>query len=389
MKKLLTQRAKRLEPSPTFALDARVKQMQKEGIPVINLGIGEPDFETPAYIKKAGIQAIEEGYTHYTQTAGMLELRQALSNKFQVDNGLVYQPSQILVGSGSKPILYCAFQVLCEKGDEVIVPVPTWSSYVEQVKLTEATPVFIHLEPPFKLRADMIEQKISPKTKVILLNTPSNPTGAIIEKEELEKIAQLAIKNNIWVVTDEMYEKIIYGGKHISIASLGKQIYEQTITINGFSKTYAMTGWRLGYAGGPQEIITHMSHLQGQLTANASSISQRGGLAALTGPKKEIEKMMREFARRRELLIQELTQIPEFAVTPPEGSFFFFIGIKKLLGGKYSSSIAWCEALLQKKHVAVIPGEAFFAPGFFRLSFAAPFEKLEEGVKKIKEFIYE
>lgn len=389
-KTTLTKRIQRLEPSATFAIDAIVKAMQKEGICVINLGIGEPDFQTPDYIKQAGIQAIEEGFTHYTSAAGMLELREALSEKFEKDNKVSYTPTQIVVGSGSKPILYCAFQVLCEKGDEVIVPVPTWNSYVEQIKLAEATPVLIHLKPPFTLTSKMIEKVITPQTKAILLNTPSNPTGAMISQKELQNITRLVAKKDLWVITDEMYEKIIFeNAKHVSIASLGKEIYNRTITINGFSKTYAMTGWRLGYAGGPQEVISAMANLQGQLTASASSISQKAALAALKGPTKPVEKMIAEFGKRRELLVELLRQIPQLLVTPPEGSFFMYVGIEKLLGKKYPTSASWCESLLQEKHVALIPGEAFFSPGFFRLSFASPIENLQEAVKRIKEFINE
>jgi aspartate aminotransferase len=389
MKTILTKRIRQLEPSPTFAFDSKVKAMQKNGISIINLSIGEPDFTTPSFIRKAAITAIKEGFTHYTQIPGIPELREAIARKLEEDNKIIYTSSQILVGSGAKPILYCAFQVLCEKGDEVIIPVPTWSSYVEQIKLTEAKPIFIHLKPPFKLTAKMVEEKITKKTKAILLNTPSNPTGAIIEKEELEKIAKLAIKHNMWVITDEMYEKIIYGAKHVSIASFGKEIYDRTITINGFSKTYAMTGWRLGYAGGPEKVIKAMTDLQGQLTASAPSISQKAGLMALKGPKGPIQKMIKEFAKRRRVLIRELTKIPQLEITESEGSFFFFIGIQKLLGKKYPTAIAWCEALLKEKQVAVIPGEAFFAPGYVRLSFAAPIEKLKTAVGRIKEFINE
>lgn len=389
-KSLLTKRIQRLEPSATLAIDAKVKAMQKEGISVINLGIGEPDFQTPEYIKQAGIQAIQEGFTHYTLTAGITELREALSQKFLKENKIAYTPSQIVVGSGSKPILYCAFQVLCEKGDEVIVPVPTWNSYVEQIKLTEAKPVFIHLKPPFTLTSKLIRQALTSKTKAILLNTPSNPTGAMVSKKELENIAALAVKHNLWIITDEMYEKIIFGkAHHISIASLGKDVYQQTVTINGFSKTYAMTGWRLGYAGGPQEIITAMANLQGQLTASASSISQKAALGALTGPTQPVEEMIEEFAKRRDIVVESLQQISQLLVTPPEGSFFIFVGIQKLLGEKYPTSTSWCEALLQKEHVALIPGEAFFAPGFFRLSFASSIENLQEAAKRIQEFVNE
>jgi len=299
MKTVLSPRIQKLNPSPTFALDEKVKDMQKKGIDIINLGIGEPDFDTPVFIRKEAIRAINEGFTHYTQTAGIPELRKAISEKFKKENNIDYQPSQIIVGSGSKPLLYFAFQALCEKGREVVIPVPTWSSYVEQVKLSGTTPVFLPLEPPFKLTAKAAAKKITAKTSVILLNSPSNPTGAIIEKGELKKIADLANKFKIWVISDEIYEKIIFGGKHVSIASLAKNIYERTITVNGFSKTYAMTGWRIGYAGGPQEVITAMSNLQGHVTANASSISQMAAYAALTGAKTPVRKMVQEFTKRR------------------------------------------------------------------------------------------
>jgi len=388
-KSTFAKRIQQLEPSPTFALDEMVKQMQSKGTSIINLGLGEPDFNTPSHISAAAIHAINDGFTHYTQTAGIPELREAISQKFQADNNIAYNPSHILVGAGSKPLLYFAFQALCQKGDEVIVPVPTWASYVEQIKLTGSKPVLLHLNPPFKLTAKALEGKITPSTKAILLNSPSNPTGAIIDKKELEKIAKLALKNDVYIISDEIYEKIIYSGEHISIASLGKQIADRAITINGFSKTYAMTGWRIGYAGGPSEIITAMTNLQGQLTANASSISQKAALQALIGTNDPVSAMIREFAKRRAFLVSQLSQIAELEVIPPEGSFYFFVGIHKLLGGKYRTSADWCADLLSQKKVALIPGEAFFAPGFFRLSFTTPLEKLEKAVKKIKEFINE
>lgn len=386
---MFSKRIQNLMPSPTFAIDAKVKNLEHGGIRVINLGLGEPDFETPDLIKHAGIKAIEEGFTHYTQAAGIPLLREAIAKKFKNDNNIDYQPQQIVVGAGSKFILYMAFQTLCQKGDEVIVPIPTWNSYVEQVKLSEATPVFIKLHPPFKITAKAIKKKITSRTKVILLNSPSNPTGAMIDEEELNKIASLAVSKNIWIVTDEMYEKIIYGKKHVSIASLNREIYNRTISVNGLSKTYAMTGWRIGYAGGPQEIITVLVDLQSQLTTNASSISQKAALCALEGSEKLYKGMIEEFKARREYLIKSLSSIKDFDVTQPEGSFFFFVGIKKLLGKKYKTSTQWCEDLLQRKQVAVVPGEAFFAPGFFRLSFAADISTLKDAVKKLEEFIYE
>ncbi len=386
----LSKRILNLEPSPTFAVDALVKELQKKGSSVINLGIGEPDFETPSHIKTAAIKAIRDGFTHYTATSGIPELKEAIVSKFKNDNQIHYQPDQIIVGSGSKPLLYCAFQVLCNPVDEVIVPTPAWSSYVEQIKLAGAKPILLPLNPPFTLTADHLKKVITKRTKIILLNSPSNPTGAILEKKELEKIAQLVVQKKLWVVTDEMYEKIVFKGLHISIASLGKEIAERTITVNGFSKTYAMTGWRVGFAGGPSEVIGAMVNLQGQLTANASSVSQMAALAALNGSQKEAANFAEEFSKRRKLLIDLLSQIPSLMpLTIPSGGFYFFIDIRQVLNKKYPSSALWCQGLLAEKKVAVIPGEAFYAPGFFRLSFVAKRPILEEAVKRIGEFINE
>ncbi|HYK08723.1 MAG TPA: pyridoxal phosphate-dependent aminotransferase [Candidatus Eisenbacteria bacterium] len=387
MRKILTKRIQQLTKSPLLKMDSKVKAMQRAGIEVINFGRGEPDFQTPLPIKQAGKDAIETGFSHYTATAGIPELREALVEKFRKENHITYDQSEIIIGSGTRPLLYIAFQVLCEKGDEAIVPLPTWGTYVEQVKLSGAAPVFIRLVPPFKLTAKEVERKITSKTKVLLLNSPSNPTGAIIEKEELQKIAQLAIKHGIWIIADEMYEKLLFKGKYISIASLNKKIQQHVITMNGFSKTYAMTGWRIGYAAGPKEVISSMVDLQGHLTANASSISQKAALG-FTKSEKEVVQMVAEFAKRRTFLAKELVKIPQLDVTIPEGSFYFFIGIKRLLG-KNQSTMDWCERLLEKKHVALIPGEAFLSPGHVRLSFAAPIEKLRLAVERIKEFINE
>lgn len=388
MKTILTKRIQGLTQSPLLKMDARIKAMQRAGVDVISLGRGEPDFQTPLPIKKAGTRAIKEGFSHYTSTAGIPELKEALVEKFRKENNIIYDVSEIIVGSGTRPLLYIAFQVLCEKGDEAIVPLPTWGTYIEQVKLSEAKPVFIYLKPPFKLTSRDVKEKITSKTKVILLNSPSNPTGAVIDEKELRKIARLALKHNIWIIADEMYERLLFTGRHASIASFNKKIREKVITMNGFSKTYAMTGWRIGYAAGPKEIISSMVDLQGHLTANASSISQKAALGFVQS-EKEVVRMIAEFSKRRAFLLQELLKIPQLEVTVPEGSFYFFIGIKSLLNKKYATAVLWCEALLDTKRVGLIPGEAFLAPGYARLSYASPIKRLKIAVKRIKEFIHE
>ena len=383
---MLVHRARVLLPSATLAVDALAKQLEEKGKPVINLTLGEPDFATPANIGKAAYKAIKEGFTHYTATAGILPLRNAIAEKLKKDNNVSYEPSEIIVGVGTKQILYNAFQVLIDEGMEVIIPTPTWSTYVEQVKLALGKPVLVPLKPPFKLKAQDIEPYINKKTKVIILNSPSNPTGAVIEKEELVKIARLAIEKNIYIVSDEIYEKLIYEGTNYSIASLGNEIKDLTITINGFSKSYAMTGWRIGYGAGPKEIIKAMTSFQGQKTSNTSSIAQMAAIEALYATQQPLKKMKQEFERRREYLIKEFSSIRGITFTLPEGAFYFFVNIKKLLK-KGETSFKWCERLLAKKYVAVVPGEAFCAQGYFRLSYAASMENLKEGIRRIREYI--
>ncbi len=384
---MISKRIQQLKPSPTLGLDAKVKKIQTAGIFVINLGLGEPDFVTPWHIRKAAITAIKEGFTHYTVTAGIHELREAICKKLSEENEIFYCPSEIAVGVGTKQLLYHAFQVLCEEGDEVIVSAPTWSTYVEQIKLSGATPVLISLKSPFRLTVEDLFRRITPKTKVILLNSPSNPTGAMIEKEQLIKIAKLAVEKNIFVISDEVYEKITFGKKNYSIASLGKKIKELTVTINGFSKSYAMTGWRIGYAAGPKEIIDAMVSFQGQTTSNTSSIAQKAALAALAGSQRPVELMRLEFERRRGYLIRELSKIKAISFIPPDGAFYFFVSIKQLLGKHFNSSEKWCQKLLEEEKVAVAPGEAFMCSGYFRLSFTASMGQLKEGVRRISSFI--
>lgn len=384
---MISKRIQELKPSPTLGLDAKVKRFQVEGIFVVNLGLGEPDFVTPGHICKSAITAIKEGFTHYTVTAGIPELKEAICKKLAEENGIFYHPLQIVVGVGTKQLLYHAFQVLCEEGDEVIVPIPTWSTYIEQVKLSGATPVLVSLRPPFRLSIEDLEKRITPKTKVILLNSPSNPTGAMIERKELIKIAKLAVEKGIFVVSDEIYEKITFGEKHYSIASLSKKIKELTVTIDGFSKSYAMTGWRIGYAAGQNEIINAMVSLQTQTTSNTSSIAQKAAIEALVGSQRPVESMRLEFERRRGYLIKEFSKIKKVSFVPPSGAFYFFVSITQILGKRFRSSEEWCQKLLEEEKVAVVPGEAFMCPGYFRLSFAAPMKQLKEGVRRISSFI--
>lgn len=383
----LAKRVTTLTPSPTISLDTKVKALKQQGQEVINLGVGEPDFDTPSHIKKAANDALKAGFTKYADPQGIIEVRTAIADKFKRDNNISYDQSEIIVGAGSKQLLYSAFQVLCDQDDEVIIPIPAWLTFVEQVKLAGGKPVLVKLQPPFKVTADTIAKHITKKTKILLLNSPSNPTGAMIDPVELEKIAALVIKHNLWVISDEIYEKLIYTQRHISIASLNEKIKSRTITMNGFSKSYAMTGWRIGFAGGPKEIITAMTGLQSQTVGNIPVFLQKGALTALTEKQTSVVEMHQEFAKRREFLIRSCLEIKGLSFADPEGAFYFFISIEELLDKKYKTAAEWCEALLEQENIAVVPGEAFLYPDYFRLSFAASMDDLKEAVERIKKFI--
>ena len=378
-----------LTPSPTVTLDSRVKIMQSEGIPVINLGVGEPDFDTPKHIQKEAIVKMREGFTHYSQVAGITELRKVISDKFMKDNNISYELSEVMVGMGSKPLLYLAYLSLLDKNDEVLIPIPAWNTFAEQVKICGGKSVFIALKPPFKLTAVDVEKKITKRTKILLLNSPSNPTGAMIDHPELENIAKLAIKYGFYIISDEIYEKLVYSSKHISIASLSKKIKQQTITVTGMSKAYAMTGWRIGYAGGPVNVINAMVGLQSQIASSAVTFIQHGAIEALGGNQKPLISMHEEFIARRKYIITSLKSLSGITIIEPEGAFYVFASIERLLGKKYKTSAVWCEALLEQQRIAVVPGEAFFYPGYFRLSFAASLQNLKKAVLGIERFIKE
>lgn len=384
---MLSRLSSNLNPSPTVSLDSRVKSMQAQGIEVVNLGVGEPDFDTPIHIQEECAKAIKKGFTHYSEASGLLGFRNSIIRKFNEDNKIDYDLSEIIVGLGSKPLLYLSYLALLDRGDEVIIPTPAWNTFAEQVRICGGKPVFIKLTPPFKLTAEDVAKSITKKTKVLLLNSPSNPTGAMIDRVELEKIADLSLKHNFYIISDEIYEKLVYKGLHTSIASINKKVKDRTITINGLSKAYAMTGWRVGYAGGPKEIIQAMINLQTQISSSAATFSQVAGVKALEGTKQPLKKMHHEFEKRRTYVVSELKSISGISVVDPEGAFYVFVSIQKILNKKYKTSSIWCEALLEKQKVAVVPGEAFFYPGYFRISYASSMESLKEAIKRIKDFI--
>lgn len=390
----LTKRAQSISPSPTLAITAKAKAMQAEGIDIIGFGAGEPDFDTPEHIKQAAVKALSEGFTKYTPTAGMPPLKKAICDRFKADSGLEYDPSQVIVSCGAKHTIYNIVQVLCEAGDEVIIPAPYWVSYPEMVRVAEAAPVFIDTSEKdnFKITPALLSKAITKKTRLLILNSPSNPTGQVYSKAELEAIAKIAVDKNIWVVSDEIYDKLVYGGVEcVSIASLNPQIKAKALVVNGVSKSYAMTGWRIGYVAGDKEIIGAMSNLQDHSTSNPASISQRAALAALTGPQDEVKKMAAEFEKRRDYMVERLNKMPGISCLLPPGAFYAFPNVSKLFGKSYNGkpikdSMGLTELLLTEAKVAVLPGIPFGADGYLRLSYATSMKNITGGMDRIEEF---
>ncbi len=377
-----TDRVKRVEPSATFAIVARAKEIKEKGERVINFAAGEPDFDTPDFIKKKAITAIKENRTKYTPVSGIKELKEGIVHKFKSDNNLNYNPSQILVSTGAKQCLYNFFQAVCQKGDEVIIPSPYWVSYPEIVKLCSATPVIVPTQKDnnFKIDLSSFDSYLSAKTKVIILNSPANPSGAVYSFSELNKIADIAVKRHINIISDEIYEKLIYGKPHISVASLSADAYKLTVVINGVSKAYAMTGWRIGYAAGNKEIIAKMSVVQSHSTSCPNSIAQYAALAALNNNDYPQE-ILSEFKKRRDYAVDRLREIG-ISYIKPEGAFYVFCELNSKLDSK-----AFALRLLEKEAVAVVPGVAFGKENWIRISFAASLEDIEEGMKRLGRFI--
>ena len=390
---ILSSRARALKPSPTLAINAKAKSMQAQGIHVISFGAGEPDFDTPDNIKRAAVKAIEEGFTKYTAVGGTDELKDAILHKFKRDNGLTYKRSQVIASSGGKHSFYNLTQALLEGGDEVVVPSPFWVSYPPMVALTGATPVIVETreENDFKMTPPDLEKAITPRTKALIINSPSNPTGSTYTKEELEKISQIALAHNVFVISDEIYEKIVYDGfQFTSIASLGEEIKKRTIIVHGVAKTYAMTGWRIGYAAGPEEIIAAMSNIQSQSTSNPNSIAQKATIEALVGPQEAVAKMVAAFLERRNYIVDRLNELPDVSCYKPAGAFYVFPNFSSYYGRSYqgkriSNSTQLADFFLDVARVAVVPGVEFGADPFERLSFATSMEDIQEGLDRIEE----
>ncbi|MBM7581455.1 aspartate aminotransferase [Caldicoprobacter guelmensis] len=386
-----------ISESLTLAIDAKAKKMKSEGMDVVGFGAGEPDFDTPSFIREAAKEALDRGMTRYTPVAGIAQLKEAICRKFKEDNGLDYKPNQIIVSNGAKHSLYNAFQAILNPGDEVIIPSPYWLSYPELVKLSDGVPVFVETreEDDFKLRPEDFKKAITSKTKALVLNSPNNPCGCVYDRNELEAIAEIAVENQIFVVSDEVYEAMVYdGAQHISIASLGPEIKDLTIVVNGVSKTYAMTGWRIGYAAAHEDVVKIMSNVQSHTTSNPNSIAQYASLAALTGPKDEVKAMVAEFDKRRRFMVERINSIPGLSCRTPKGAFYVMMNISEVIGKTYKGrriegSLSFADALLDAQMVAVVPGIAFGADNFVRLSYAVSLDNIKKGLDRIEAFIKE
>ena len=387
----LSDRVRRLAPSFALGIHYRYKEMLRQGKDVVSFGVGEPDFDTPAHIKKAGIEATEQGWTKYSVTPGLPELREAIGFLLKKRYGLEYEPAEILVSVGGKHAMVNAMIALLNPGDEVLIPVPAWFSYAESVKLVDAVPVFVptRKEEEFQLKADALSQKITPKTKLLILNSPCNPTGSMMEEEELVKIAALSIKHEFYIIADEIYSEIVFDNrKHVSIANLDAKVKERTITINGFSKAYAMTGWRVGYAAGPRPIISAMGDVQGHFTSGTNTMAQKAAIAAVYGPQEFIREMVREYDRRRRYIVKRLNSIPGISCFYPHGTFYAFPDVSGLLnrtlrGKRIQNTFDLGNYLLETEGVAVVPGSAFEGEGHLRLSFACSMEVIESGCDRL------
>lgn len=374
-----------LSPSMTLAITSQAKALKKQGVDVLSFGAGEPDFNTPAHITAAAIEALNTGKTRYTESAGLIELREAIAAKFLIDNGLQYDPSQISVNCGAKHSCYNAIAAVVNPGDEVIIPAPYWTSYPEMVKMVGGIPVIVEtkLENDWKITPEEFEDAMSPMTKMIIINSPGNPTGAVYSREELKALGEIAAGEDILILSDEIYEKLVYGEeKHVSIASISKEIFDHTITINGFSKAYAMTGWRLGYTAAPKKIADAIDTIQSHTTSNPTSFAQYGAIAALQGDQQIVADMRDEFDVRRQYMLSRLQGIKNLKVMEPKGAFYFLVGIEQI-GIK---SVNFCEKLLSKGKVAAVPGVAFGAEYTLRFSYATGLDVINAGMDRFEEF---
>jgi len=391
----ISRRAAAIAPSMTLAIDAKAKELKAAGESVIGFGAGEPDFDTPLHIRQAGKDALDKGMTRYTPAAGMPELKKAIAEKLARENGLTYQPSDIVVSCGAKHSLFNVFQCILNEGDEVIVPTPCWVSYPEMVCMAGGVPVFVEgkEDRAFKPAIESLAAAVTPKTRALVLCTPNNPNGHVYNKAELEAIAQLAVAHDFVVISDEIYEHLVYDGERVpSIATLGDEIKKRTVVVNGVSKSYAMTGWRIGYTASCAELAKVMGNYQSHATSAPATMCQVAAMAALNGSIEERDAMREAFDTRRKLLVNGLNAIPGLSCGLPGGAFYVMLNATGVLGKAYEgqtidSSMAFCEKLLEVQKVAVVPGEAFFAPGTCRLSYATSQQNIEEGLRRIAAFV--
>ncbi|MEH2043244.1 pyridoxal phosphate-dependent aminotransferase [Nostoc sp.] len=382
----LAARVSQVTPSLTLAIAAKAKALKVEGIDVCSFSAGEPDFDTPAHIKAAAVKALDEGKTKYGAAAGEPKLREAIAHKLKIDNSLDYKSENVIVTNGGKHSLYNLIVALIDAGDEVIIPAPYWLSYPEMVTLVGGVPVIVPTDATtgYKITPEQLRKAITPKTKLFILNSPSNPTGMVYTPDEIKALAQVVVDADIFVVSDEIYEKILYdGAEHISIGSLGKEIFDRTLISNGFAKAYSMTGWRIGYLAGPVEIIKAASTIQGHSTSNVCTFAQYGAIAALQSPQDCVEEMRQAFAKRRQVMLDRLNAIPGLSTAKPDGAFYLFPDISKT-GLK---SLEFCDALLEEHQVAVIPGIAFGADDNIRLSYATDMATIEKGMDRLEKFV--
>ncbi len=396
-KRIISKSVAGISPSATESTSFLANQLKRQGIDIISFAQGEPDFDTPEHIKKASIKALEEGFTKYTDVPGIPELRKAVSDKLKRENELDYEESQIVIANGGKQALYEVFRTICEEGDEVLIPTPCYVSYAEQIKLTGAKPLFFETkeENNFRPTLEEVAESYNPNVKAFIINSPNNPTGSVFEENQLKKITTFLIDRGVYLITDEVYEHLIYEGKkHISVASLGEKEKEMSIIVNSLSKTYAMTGWRVGYAAGPKEIIQGVINLQGHATGNINSIAQKAAIAALTGTQEPVHKMVQEYTRRREYMVNRLNQIEGISCQFPDGAFYTFPNVTNLYGKEYDGNVLnndldVAKFFLEKAHVAVVPGVAFNYPGYVRFVFAKSMEIIKEGLNRIEKAITE
>lgn len=394
----LSRKAMEIKPSSTLDISAKAAQLKAEGMDIVTFGVGEPDFDTPEHIKEAGIAAIRDGYTKYTPAAGTLELRQAVCDKLKRDNNLTYDTSQVIISNGAKHSLMNVFMVILNEGDEVIIPAPYWLSYSEMVKIAGGIPVLVYTkkENNFMLTKEELEGAYTPKTKALILTSPSNPTGMVSTMAELSMIASFAVEKDLIVISDEIYEKLIYDEDktHISIASLGEEIYNRTVIINGVSKSYAMTGWRIGFTAAPTSIAKLISSLQSHMTSNPNSVAQKATLEALNGSQNCVEEMRQEFKRRRDYIYKREEAIPYISALKPEGAFYLFVDVSALYGKSVEgvtihTAADFAKVFIEKKYVAVVPCADFGMPNYIRLSYATSMELIQKGMDRLEELVKE